>query len=84
MSRGDIQFRRWHAMGMLFGYPSCCIRSFLEMRHLGGAPRKLAGTGYIPCAKCNEEYTAKQLIDNINANRQPDLPPFPNGDVRLS
>lgn len=75
---------RWYALGILFGYPICCIQSFLMMEHLGQPLRKLNGTGFIPCHRCNEEKTEEELVAAINLARQPDLPPFPNGEIKFS
>lgn len=67
----------WLKMGLLFGYPQCCIESFLELRHLKhGIVMKLYGTGFIPCAKCNITKTEEQLIQEINKNRCKEFKPF--------
>lgn len=59
--------------GMKFGYPACCIGSFImDIAHDRLATRekrKLDGTGYIPCAECNRK-SEDELILNINKNRR--------------
>lgn len=67
----------WVMQGKMFGYPKCCIESFIELRHLkSGRIRKLNGTGFIPCATCNELKTEEQMIEQINKDRNPELEPF--------
>lgn len=62
-------------MGRYFGYPECCIADFV--RHIlkyregkadGREKRKLHGTGYVPCAKCNRK-SERTLIATIRKNR---------------
>jgi len=72
-------------LGEYFGYPPCCIADFIEyvlVYQKGQAPirgqRKLTGTGYVPCPKCNEKSVA-ELLSYIAANRQHPKP-FPNQD----
>lgn len=61
------------AQGMRFGYPACCIGSFImDIAHDRLATRerrKLDGTGYIPCAECNRK-SEEELILTINKNRR--------------
>lgn len=74
----DDYFR---AVGKHFGFPDCCVEEFirdvgtnagLTKRH-----RKLYGTGYIPCKKCNEHFSEQQLIANIQGARVHPVP-FPH------
>lgn len=58
----------FYVFGTFFGFPECCIKSFYTMEHIGGPGRKLTGTGYIPCLKCNEK-TEEELIAVISENR---------------
>lgn len=66
-------------MGEYFGYPKCCIAEFIEFVLSRGTikreKRKLNGSGYVPCAKCNK-LTKQQLIRNIQTNRKHNEP-FP-------
>lgn len=72
------QQKYWVKMGKAFGYPSCCIAAFSMMDHIKDAhPRKLNGTGFIPCASCNTTKSTEELIKEINAKRSPAYPPFP-------
>lgn len=64
----------WKVIGKQYGYPECCIEEFVKLEHIGEV-RKLHGTGYIPCKKCNEK-SEKELINTINAARNHCLP-FP-------
>lgn len=66
----------WVAMGLHFGYPKCCIDSFIQLKHINTGPRQLDGSGYIPCDWCNEHKTTEQLINTINFNRDPSLGAF--------
>lgn len=71
------QQKYWLKMGRAFGYPTCCIQSFIELRHIEDqVVRKLNGTGYIPCAQCNITKTKEQMIQEINKNRSREYPPF--------
>lgn len=65
----------WKIRGRYYGYPECCIESFINLEHLGSPDRKLKGTGYVPCAKCDSK-TEVELIDIINSNRKAPRP-FP-------
>lgn len=74
---------KWEKYGLYFGYPQCCINSFIkhatvplwyESITLYPEGRKLSGTGYVPCPECNAKFTEKELIDNINKNRRHDVP----------
>lgn len=58
----------WHDFGRYFGFPECCIESFSTLEHVGGPPRKLYGTGYIPCPECNKK-TKRQLLATIKKTR---------------
>lgn len=68
----------WDVFGKYYGFPACCIHDF----HLGkndGTPRKLDGTGYVPCPECNKK-TEQELIQAINLNRLEPIP-FPSALV---
>lgn len=62
--------------GRYFGYPDCCIRDFESRSRAPKEPRKLHGTGYIPCPTCNMK-SEEELIQAIDTKRQHDKP-FPN------
>ena len=70
----------FYIFGKYFGFPDCCIESFYTLEHVGGPPRKLSGTGYIPCLKCNEK-TEEELIAAIQENRECKTP-FPKEDTK--
>lgn len=60
--------------GLHLGYPECCVESFIDDVVSGGfltrGERKLSGTGFVPCAKCDECMTEEQLKNKINENRK--------------
>ncbi len=72
---------RWEIVGKLCGYPECCIKEFCERMNGQGPPlarmRQLTGTGYVPCAKCDEKDVF-ELLHNIAINRDKRLKFFPN------
>lgn len=74
--------------GRDYGYPECCIDEFVMTRMDGMSylmlkhNRKLSGSGYIPCSKCNKK-TEQELIQEIAKRRNPKYAPFPF-DVELS
>lgn len=66
--------------GLYYGYPVCCTESLLNDISTGyflnRPPRKLQGTGFVPCEDCNNKYTEEELISKINENRSKILEPF--------
>lgn len=67
------------AVGKHLGYPDCCIKGFLHIYKTGGVePRKLNGTGFVPCLECNKLST-EELLDTINKNRRSNVK-FPHAD----
>ena len=60
---------RARALGLVFGYPECCVEAFLELRHLGEPERKFHGTGFVPCETCDREKSVEQLRSEIDAAR---------------
>ena len=75
----NMHIVKWLRMGMEFGYPPCCIGDFI-LNAVSGAyatipRRKLHGTGYVPCAKCDKQ-TEDELIAIINSNRSAHLSRF--------
>ena len=69
----------WEDMGKYFGYPTCCIASFVRLEHRddrGLSDRPLIGTGFVPCKICSQTKTAEQLEAEIALNRECPLP-FP-------
>lgn len=70
-------YRVW---GKFYGYPDCCINEMLKFyaKNPDGAyaqwvldtqgGRKLNGTGFIPCTKCNKKKV-KQIEYEINSKR---------------
>lgn len=71
----------WIALGWYFGYPECCIQAFLKLEHMQtqASPfeRKLFGTGYVVCNRCNETKDTRELLNYIAENRHPSAPHFP-------
>lgn len=66
--------------GIELGYSLCCIESFIkdivEVRILYRQERKLNGSGFIPCSTCDSRLTEEELIETINAKRDPKHSPF--------
>lgn len=76
MCKIDIEYTK--ERGKHLGYPSCCIEDFIRLWDVWPKPkRKLDGTGYRPCAECNENFTVSQLVENIQAKRECPTP-FPD------
>ena len=67
--------------GQYYGFPQCCIDDFGTRFRAPEEKRKLCGTGFIPCLKCNQKSEA-ELIEIINANRKCPIP-FPNGELAV-
>lgn len=68
--------------GIKYGYPDCCRNFFGTMAHLGNhnhfnkfKETRFIGTGYVPCFDCMKKDPVK-LVEEINAKRDPSLPPF--------
>jgi hypothetical protein len=66
----------WRVWGKWYGYPSCCTDEMLHhytrevQKEYGESNnhRKLIGTGFIPCSKCNK-MTIRQIEDKITLDR---------------
>lgn len=75
--------KSWSRWGVYLGYPSCCVDEFIQHITLGTSKtrpkRKLHGTGYVPCAKCNNK-TTKELLITI-ASRRLCSTPFPHEHI---
>lgn len=80
----------WRWNGLLLGYPDCCVAMFCERgRQIFETGSSELGTsfkddngqdvGYLMCRECAKR-PRDELIDQINNERFPTLPPFP-GDV---
>jgi len=85
--KDDILHAKYLAIyGLLLGFPYCCISEFIttfknsgEKRYSWelrkpGEKRKLYGTGFVPCSRCNARYTSEQLIEIIDSNRKYPIP----------
>ena len=63
--------------GVYYGYPKCCIEEFIQQYESGEyitrGNRKLKGTGYIPCVKCNNlsEAALKHEINSARLHWEP-------------
>ena len=70
---GETWDDRTVRLGEYLGFPKCCIDEFI---YVDTAPtRKLNGTGYVPCALCNEK-SEDELVSEISKNRKCEEP-FP-------
>ena len=62
----------WILSGVYYGFPRCCIEEFVLYAESGSylerETRKLSGTGYVPCTKCNQK-SEEELVKIINDNR---------------
>jgi len=62
--------RRYKLLGKYYGYPECCINSFIDDTKRTRTQRYVhKGLGFIPCNNCatkimNGENTIEQLIKN--------------------
>jgi len=62
--------RRFALLGKFYGYPKCCINSFIENTKRTRNQRYVhKGLGFIPCNNCatkimNGDITIEQLIKN--------------------
>lgn len=76
-NRGFNQILANIKRGKEFGYPDCCILEFVEgmVKMFSGSPKvlskdlKLMGTGFVPCANCNNTKSEDELVDEINLKR---------------
>ena len=64
-----------YALGAFLGFPSCCIKFFLEStlmrlkeQHIKLIDHPLKGTGFVPCDHCIG-LEPEVLVASINANR---------------
>ena len=60
--------------GIAFGYPECCIKHFHKRQFDGTLfdepNKKLLGSGYVCCNKCNDLLPEKEMEDAINKRRR--------------
>lgn len=54
--------------GVVLGYGDCCIREFITTLGEFKPPRRLSGTGFIPCIGCAKK-SEPTLIREINSRR---------------
>jgi len=65
-----------YVFGRYYGFPECCIREFSKGEsHY--KTRQFCGTGFVPCAACNEK-PAWKILKDIRARRIAPTP-FPDG-----
>lgn len=52
-----MTWKHW-VLGIVEGYPICCIRAFARDMDAGRSPALLrrADDGFVPCEKCQEAY----------------------------
>tara|TARA_B100000700_G_scaffold264816_1_gene302798 strand:+ start:14442 stop:14795 length:354 start_codon:yes stop_codon:yes gene_type:complete len=65
----DYYKKVYYLQGIIYGYPKCCIKNFLNDVDKGGKvdyESVFLGTGYVPCEKCAmlEENTLNNIIHN--------------------
>ena len=50
----EEDLNEWHLLGKYYGYPDCCIDSFVRgLHHYHEWERGLDGSGYISCEECS-------------------------------
>lgn len=77
-TREQLRDQIWSNFGRYYGYPTCCIAAFVQLKHREYEERHeltLEGWGFVPCKKCMTKSRV-QLILEINAARQHPVP-FP-------
>lgn len=62
------QRSQWVWYGRWFGYPSCCIDAFRDVRRRS-VDSVFDGSGFVPCKKCDETKTQHQLLEEISNRR---------------
>jgi len=68
------------AMGLVFGFPSCCITAFCNNRSNLAENSQAHGTGYMPCKTCNdviEDVGLPEFVKTVIAPRRKLSTPFP-------
>lgn len=77
-----LQNIRWRTeLGEALGYPSCCIKSFIE-GNLPPTPSPFKGTGFRPCLSCITNKSAQEIIAEINDARLPSLRKYLSNDLK--
>lgn len=70
--------------GLLFGFPKCCIKSFMSGMNYSTRPdlhnTYWDGTGFCPCVDCSKRPVS-EVVSEIQKNRIletpfPHMPPF--------
>jgi len=56
------------AIGLMLGYPICCVKSYAGHRDHRNVTKILWGSGYSPCKKC-ARHSKAYIISGINKNR---------------
>lgn len=83
MNDEQARAQHFYKMGILCGYPMCCVGAFVCRSTLVMTDRltpdldyTLAksfapydNSGFLPCPACLEQRTPQQMIDIINKNR---------------
>lgn len=68
--------QQWEYWGTQMGYPSCCIKAFLDGKQQFDSV--FHGTGFLPCKECNKKDPTK-LLKHIDKHRLINYP-FPYED----
>jgi len=67
---------KWINNGKHFGYPTCCIDSFLNKKPDGKQKKVNFNTGFTPCKKCSDKVVFSLDIESLILKRECKLP-FP-------
>jgi hypothetical protein len=70
---------KWREMGKLFGYPQCCIDSFVNKLYTPKRSRVAIfvskHTGFIPCSYCSWKVLSKKCkLEDLIVNRTSNKP----------
>lgn len=66
---------QWRWFGEHYGYPKCCIDQFATTTHQDVFnENQFTGTGFMPCDKCVETSSPKDLVVIIGENRKSLIP----------
>lgn len=64
------QEKSWRRRGKYYGYPECCIESFVTERDEDREKRKHYYTGFIPCLTCNRNIHSFADLVNLIRDRE--------------
>lgn len=60
---------KYKFLGCVFGYPPCCVDSFIEGKRKARDAGDFMGSGFTPCTHCQQTRTTQELVDKVNKAR---------------